>query len=100
MARAVVAGQLQLGGVREEVALRHAGLGLQVLARTDPLPGFVLVAHTGQVSAAALLRLASLPDTPAHEYTRWGGVLRHGFEPVVDADFDPVRTVMKKGRQP
>lgn len=100
VAQAVVAGRVQLGGVREEVALRHANLGLRVVAATEPLPGFVLVAHAGLVPAAALQRLSTLAETPASEYARWGGALRYGLEPVADADFDPVRVILKKAQHP
>lgn len=100
VARAVVAGRVQLGGVREEVALRHASLGLRVLARTEPMPGFVLVAHAGQMPAAVLQRLRGLPDTPAADYTRWGEGLRHGLERVSDADFHPVRAMLAKAERP
>lgn len=100
VARAVVAGTVQLGGVREEVALRHASLGLRVLARTEPMPGFVLVAHAGRVPAAALQRLTGLADTPSAEYTRWGEGLRHGLERVSDADFAPVRAMLDKAGRP
>lgn len=100
VARAVVAARVQLGGVREEVALRYASLGLRVLARTELMPGFVLVAHAGQVPAAALQRLSGLADTPTSEYSRWGEGLRHGLERVSDADFAPVRALLNKARQP
>lgn len=100
VARAVVAGTVQLGGVREEVAIRHSGLGLQVVARTDPLPGFVLVGHAGLLSQRAMAQLAKLPDTPASEYSKWGGVLRHGLVPASDADFDVVRSIVQKVRRP
>ena len=100
VARAVVAGAVQLGGMREEVADRHSGLGLQVLARTDPLPGFVLVGHSGLLSRQGLSQLDKLVDTPASEYGRWGGALRHGLVPAADSDFDAVRAILQKERRP
>lgn len=95
VAKAVVAGQVQLGAMKESVARQHANLGLQVLASTPPLPGFVLVAHALRVDAPTLAKLARLPDAPAADYSQWGASLRHGLLPAADADYAPVRTLMK-----
>jgi len=95
VARAVVAAQVNLGAVNESVARQHASLGLQVLASTGPLPGFVLVAHAQRVDAETLARLAHLSDLPVTEYGQWGISIRHGLMPVTDADYTPVRDLMK-----
>ncbi|MDP2416416.1 MAG: PhnD/SsuA/transferrin family substrate-binding protein [Hydrogenophaga sp.] len=95
VALAVVAGRAQLGALKESVALQHASLGLQVLASTLPLPGFVLVAHAQRVDAATLAKLARLPDTRAAEYQQWGANFGHGLVPASDADFAPVRAFIK-----
>jgi phosphonate transport system substrate-binding protein len=95
VALAVVAARVHLGAVNEGVARQHASLGLQVLASTEPLPGFVLVAHAQRVDAETLARLAQLPNTPATEYSRWGATIRHGLMPATDADYTPVRDLMK-----
>lgn len=95
VAMAVVAGRVQLGAVPDSVARQHASLGLQVLASTGDLPGFVLVAHAPRVGVDTLARLARLPDTPATEYSQWGGHIRHGLISVTDADYAPVRELMK-----
>ena len=95
VARAVVAGRVPLGAINEAVARQHESLGLQVLARTEPLPGFVLVAHAQRVDRETLALLARLPDTPAAEYSHWGATIRHGLLPATDADYAPVRELMK-----
>ena len=98
VALAVVAGRVRLGAMNEAVARQHASLGLQVLASTQDLPGFALVAHAQRVDAVTLARLARLPDTPAAEYSQWGATIRHGVLPVTDADYAPVRELMKVQR--
>ena len=98
VARAVVAGRVRLGAVNEAVARQHASLGLQVLASTEPLPGLVLVAHAQRVGANTLARLARLADTPTTEYSQWGASIHHGLLPVTDADYAPVRELMKVQR--
>jgi hypothetical protein len=55
----------------------------------------VLVAHAQRVDAETLARLAQLPNTPATEYSRWGATIRHGLMPATDADYTPVRDLMK-----
>jgi len=98
VALAVVAGRMRLGAMNEAVARQHAGLGLQVLARTEPLPGFALVVHAQRVDADTRVLLARLLDTPAAEYSQWGATIRHGLLPVTDADYAPVRDLMKAQR--
>lgn len=98
VALAVVAGRVQLGAVPDSVVSQHASLGLQELASTRELPGFVLVAHAPRVGGDTLARLARLPDTPATEYSQWGGHIRNGLLPATDADYDPVRALMKAQR--
>lgn len=98
-ALAVVAGRAQLASVKASVARQHASLGLQVLAETAPLPGFVLVVNAQRVDADTLNKLSRLLDTPATEYRQWGDNLGHGLLPAADTDYDPVRALMR-ARQP
>ena len=93
VALAVVAGRVKLGAMKESVARQHASLGLQVLATTVPLPGFVLVAHAQRVDAPTLDRLARLPHAPVAEYSQWGAGIRHGLLPAADADYAAVRVL-------
>lgn len=95
VARAVVAGLVRLGAMNEAMARQHTSLGLQVLASTQELPGFVLVAHARRVDADTLARLARLPDIPPSEYSQWGATIRHGVLLTTDADYAPVRDLMK-----
>lgn len=94
VALAVVAGRAQLGALKESVARQHASLGLQVLASTPPLPGFVLVAHAQRVEGHTLAKLARLPDARVAEYRQWGANFGHGLVPASDADYAPMRAFM------
>lgn len=98
-ALAVVAGRAQLASMKASVARQHASLGLQVLAETAPLPGFVLVADAQRVDADTLNKLSRLLDTPATQYRQWGDNLGHGLLPAADTDYEPVRALMR-ARQP
>ena len=67
VALAVLRGQFAIGGMKESVALRFHGLGLRVLAISEPVPGFVLVARPGllddQQAQALTEALVGLDET-------------------------------------
>lgn len=58
VALAVLRQQHLLGGMKDSVAALFHGLGLRVLAASEPVPGFVLVARPGVLESAAPAHLA------------------------------------------
>ncbi|WPL16438.1 Phosphate-import protein PhnD precursor [Thiorhodovibrio winogradskyi] len=66
VALAVLRQLFSLGGVKDSVARRFHGLGLRVLATSEPMPGFVLAARLERLTHAELARLRTtlmqLPD--------------------------------------
>ncbi|MDD3517422.1 MAG: PhnD/SsuA/transferrin family substrate-binding protein [Chromatiales bacterium] len=92
VALAVVAGEVDVGGVKDEYATRFAPLGITVLAWSDPVPATGLAANRatlGEERIALIRRI--LLDTPASVYSTWGKVIAHGMDTVDDADFEALR---------
>jgi len=58
VAIAVLRQQHLLGGMKDSVASLFHGLGLRVLAASEPVPGFVLALRSGALESASLTHLA------------------------------------------
>lgn len=88
----IVAGEVRAGTLKESIARKYAGLGLEILAATDPLPGFVVVAGTDHLDEAAIERLRfGLLATPDTIWRTWGSSIHNGMETARDEDYAPVR---------
>lgn len=100
VALATLAGEVTIGGMSETIAHQYAGLGLEVLARSEPLPGFALVVNRATLDAGRIAELRqSLLATPAAVYRGWGPMIRHGMvAEASDADYDAVRALARAAR--
>ncbi|MER2604772.1 MAG: PhnD/SsuA/transferrin family substrate-binding protein [Siculibacillus sp.] len=97
VALALAAGEIRVGTMKESIARKYESLGLEILAATDPIPGFVLVAATDRLGAARVDRLrADLLATPASTFAAWGASIRNGMEAALDADYDGVRRLARE----
>lgn len=95
VALATVGGEVSAGGVKESIAQKYAGLGLEVLARTEPLPGFALIANRATLGDARVQRLRlHLLATPQTDYQQWGASIQHGMKRADDAEYGPLRTLL------
>ncbi|MDD3608830.1 MAG: PhnD/SsuA/transferrin family substrate-binding protein [Halothiobacillaceae bacterium] len=99
VATAVVTGDYALGSVRENVAHRFASLGVRVIARTEPVPGFALVVNRASLSDEEIARLTEAftrlaPRQRAEDAAataHWNTLIRHGAIAAQDADYDALR---------
>ncbi len=95
VALATVGGEVSAGGMKESIAHKYAGLGLEVLARTEPLPGFALIANRATLGGERVERLRRhLLAMPETEYRKWGEPIRHGMKPAVDAEYAAFRGLL------
>ena len=99
VALTVVRGEAAGGGLKTSIARRYEHLGLRYLARTPPLPGFLLVANGSTMTSyeietirTALLSLQPLTNPEDAKRTAcWGEKTRYGAVPVDDHDYDFIR---------
>jgi phosphonate transport system substrate-binding protein len=98
VALSIVKGRFDYGGVKSDIAQSYKHLGLEVVAQTEPIPSFALVANTQKLSAALRSSITkALMEAPASEYATWGKSIRHGTDVASDEAYMPVR-VMKLER--
>jgi phosphonate transport system substrate-binding protein len=94
VALATLGGEVAAGGMKESIARKYAGLGLEVLAKTEPLPGFALVANRATIPPARVAQLRQrLLATPENAYRAWGEPIRHGMAPASDGDYTGLRAL-------
>ncbi len=94
VALAVLRNMFALGGVKDSVARDFHGLGLRVLAASEPVPGFVLAANVDRLGSDALeaLQAALLALSEEQRAALQNG--RHGFaafERELFEQFDAMR---------
>ena len=100
VAKAVVRGEYDLGGLKSAIGRKYARLGLNILAETPPLPSFALVGNADSLSRQeqegirdALVRLD--PEGKDKELlSAWGENIRYGSVPAQDSDYVPVRELL------
>lgn len=100
VAKSVVRGEFDLGGLKTAIGRKYEHLGIKVLAETAPIPSFALVGNAvtllPEEREAIRQALAGLdPDGKDKAMlSSWGENLRHGSVPANDADYAPVRALL------
>ena len=100
----VINGKAQLAGVKTSIARQYADLGLHIIAQSEPIPGFLLVANCHTLSKhaieqikAQLLQLDSRHNqNDAQIMATWGDMLRHGIIKAKDADYQGIRELFQQ----
>ncbi len=92
VALSVVKGRFDYGGVKEDVARTYAHLGLSVVAQTEFIPSFALVANTQKLSSTLQKEMTeALLNAPPSEFHTWGKEIRAGVSVAHDDAYTPVR---------
>ncbi|GAA0571138.1 PhnD/SsuA/transferrin family substrate-binding protein [Caenispirillum bisanense] len=99
VALAVIRGEAEVGGLKTAIARKYAHLGLRILAETEPLPSFALIANRDTVAAAqrdglvAALTALDPAGSDKDRMAQWGVNFRYGAEPAADGDYDALRAM-------
>jgi len=97
VALSVVKGRFNYGGVEEDAAHRYQHLGLSIVAQTDLLPSFALVANTQTLSPSLQQKITeALLNAPESEYQMWGKGINKGVSLANDDVYAPVRIMRLK----
>lgn len=94
----VTAGENLIAGVKDSVASRHQTIGMEIIAQSDLLPGFLLVANTKTLSNKQIEQVKqSLFNLPEESFKKWKGIFSHGFTNTdlkqyntIEIDFDKI----------
>lgn len=92
VALSVVKGRFDYGGVKEDVARSYEHLGLSIVAQTEFIPSFALVANTQKLSSELQKGISeALLNAPKSEFKTWGKGIRTGVSVAHDDAYMPVR---------
>ncbi len=95
---AVLEGRFDAGAVEDVVAYRYQEKGLTILHVSGPVPSAPLVIHSeipDRVTVAIRDALLKLDVLGANERQQWDEQIRYGFGPATDADYEPIRRIIK-----
>ena len=101
VALAVIRGEFDAGGLKTAIGRKYAHLGLAVIAETDPLPGFALIANATKLKGERIAQIQqALISADADLRSRWGESIRFGVVPARDGDYDAVRKLRARADIP
>lgn len=101
VATAVARGDFDAGGLKTTIGQKYAHLGLQVIAESQPLPAFTLIANGARLSPERIAAIGTaLVSADATQRATWGDNIRHGTVPANDKDFDAVRKLRTRADIP
>lgn len=89
VAKSIVSGEIQYGGMKDSVANEYQNLGISVLKVSEMLPSFILVANKNKLTSEQIQKLKEiLLKTPKKEFSKWGKKISYGMFEVKIDDFD------------
>lgn len=91
-------GDFIIAGAKDTITKRHETLGIEIIAKSEYLPGFSFVANKKTLSKKSIDDIKkALLGLDEKTYKSWKGVLSSGFEKadisdydVIDVDFDDI----------
>lgn len=98
----VLRGNAQFAGMQTSIARQYHNLGLRVVAESDPLPGFLLLANPRTLDSDTILKIrTALLGLKPYESSDgavttagWGELIRYGAIPVQSSDYDVIRKML------
>jgi len=102
---ALARGEFLLAGAKESIARRFQSLGVDIIARTGLLPGFLLVANKQTLTAEQIHTIKeTLLHVPQSVYSGWNrSIGNRGMLPASNADYDKLDTritIPQQGNMP
>lgn len=86
-----LSGEYLIAGAKDGIAKRYDSVGMQIIAQSEYLPGFSLVANTKTLSEE---QIQNIQDTflsiPKDIYSSWKGITSRGFIKANIEDYDNI----------
>lgn len=76
-------------GAKDSIAEKHKTLGMEIIAKSDPLPGFVLVANLQTISPEQFKSLQNtILNIDKDQYKKWKGLFSKGFSTPKEKEYE------------
>ena len=100
----VLKGEFDLAGSTENIANKYKTLGMQIIAKSKPLPGFSIVVNTKTLSHEEINSLKnSLLGISQDDFKLWGGKIRYGLSEADEPSYRELKIgykIPEKGNMP
>jgi len=82
-------GNYIVAGAKDSIAEKHKTLGMEIIAKSDPLPGFVLVANLQTISPEQFKSLQNtILNIDKNQYKKWKGLFSKGFSTPKEKEYE------------
>lgn len=89
---AVLKGEFDLAGSSEEYAYNYQSLGMEVIAKSNWLPGLIVVANNQTLDRKTQQAIQKvLLSIPSHQALHWPEKIRYGFQPIKPKELEALR---------
>jgi phosphonate transport system substrate-binding protein len=100
----VLEGKFDLAGSTETIAKKHESLGIVIVAKSDPLPGFSIVVNTKTLSKKEIKSLTdAFLNISSSQFKQWGGKTQYGVSQADEKSYEQLKlhySIPKKGNMP
>ena len=88
----IIRGKYDFGGVKSSIAKKYSNLGLKEIAKTSPLPNFVLIGNKATLSKKTLQDIQKImKNVKKEEFQLWGKNISYGCSEAKDKDYNNLR---------
>ena len=92
----VVKGRYDLAGAKEDIAKKFHSLGMEIVAKSELLPGFCIVVNTKTISKQTAKKIQDiLLSIPEYKLLELGGIASRGFVKASIKDYDVLQVNIK-----
>jgi len=92
-----LSGEFLIAGAKDSIAKKYNSIGIEIIAQSEYLPGFTLVANTKTLTFKQITQIQDiLLDIPSKVYKSWKGISSKGFVKASINDYDVIDVDFKK----
>lgn len=78
-----------IAGSSEDIAMKHESLGMQIIEKSELLPGFAIVVNTQTLKKEEIDAITqTLLLIPKSRYAKWGNKMAHGMVPADEKSYE------------
>lgn len=93
----VLEGDYMIAGAKDSIAKKYETVGMEIIAQSEPLPGFSLVANVKTLTQQQIKQIEqTILNIDQQTYTKWKGIFSKGFIKADIKDYDKIEVNFHK----
>ncbi len=90
-------GNYIIAGAKDTIAKKYESLGMEIIDKSDLLPGFALVVNTKTLSSQTINQIRNeLINIPKHIYSKWHNITSYGMKETNNNDYKNIKIDIRK----